>query len=205
MAVTRGFVKAGLIVLALSLAIACGKTEETQPGTAAASITPPPEGAPIPATTSPFDALPDNMQQRLDEPFTGDLDALIKRRVIRVAVTFNRTHYFIDRGEERGIAFEALKSFEDDLNTRLKTRNLKVHVVMMPMSREQLAPALTSGKVDMIAAMVTVTPEREKRSPSRSRRVPASTRSWSPARRPDHRDARGSLRPGSVRPQGQHL
>ncbi len=84
MAVTRAFVKAGLIVLALSLAVACGKTEETQPGTAAASITPPPEGAPIPPTTSPFDALPDSIQQRLDEPFTGDLDALVKRRVIRV-------------------------------------------------------------------------------------------------------------------------
>jgi ABC-type amino acid transport substrate-binding protein len=30
------------------------------------------------------------------------------------------------------------------------------------MSREQLYPALSSGKVDMVAAMVTVTPEREK-------------------------------------------
>ncbi len=77
-------------------------------------------------------------------------------------MTFNRTHYFIDQGQERGIAFEALKQFEEDLNTRLKTGNLKVHVVMMPMSREQLAPALATGKVDMVAAMVTVTPEREK-------------------------------------------
>jgi len=33
---------------------------------------------------------------------------------------------------------------------------------MVPMSREQLYPALTSGKVDMVAAMLTVTPEREK-------------------------------------------
>ena len=55
-----------------------------------------------------------------------------------------------------------MKSFENDLNTDLKTGNLKVHVVIVPMSREQLYPALTSGKVDMVAAMVTVTPEREK-------------------------------------------
>ena len=102
------------------------------------------------------------MQKTLDQPFTGDLDEMIKRRAIRVGVTFNRTHYFVDEGQERGIAFEALKQFETDLNTELKTGNLRVHAVMVPMSREQLYPALTTGKIDMVAAMVTVTPEREK-------------------------------------------
>ncbi len=77
-------------------------------------------------------------------------------------MTFNRTHYFIDQGQERGLTFEALKLFENDLNTDLKTGNLKVHVVIVPMSRDQLYPALASGKVDMVAAMVTVRPELEK-------------------------------------------
>jgi membrane-bound lytic murein transglycosylase MltF len=98
----------------------------------------------------------------MDKPFTGDLDEMAKRRVIRVAVTFNRTHYFIDKGRERGLTFEWMKIFEEELNTSLKTGKLKVHVVMVPMSRDQLYPALTSGKVDMVAAMVAVTPEREK-------------------------------------------
>ena len=82
-----------------------------------------------------------------EKPFTGDFDEMIKRRVIRVAVTFNRTHYFIDHGQERGLTYESLKLFEKDLNTDLKTGNLKVHVVIVPMSREQLYPALSSGKV----------------------------------------------------------
>ena len=77
-------------------------------------------------------------------------------------MTFNRTHYFIDQGQERGVTYEALKLFENDLNTDLKTGNLKVNVVIVPMSRDQLYAALASGKVDMVAAMVTVTPEREK-------------------------------------------
>jgi len=98
----------------------------------------------------------------MDKPFTGDFDDLVKRRAIRVGVTFNRTHYFIDRGQERGITFEALKSFESDLNTDLKTGHLKVHVVIVPMSRDQLYPALSTGKIDMVAAMVTVRPELEK-------------------------------------------
>ena len=55
-----------------------------------------------------------------------------------------------------------MKLFENDLNADLKTGNLKVHVVIVPMSRDQLYPALASGKVDMVAAMVTVRPELEK-------------------------------------------
>ncbi len=102
------------------------------------------------------------MRGLIDRPFTGDLDDMIKRRMIRVAVTFNRTHYFIDKGQERGITYEALKAFENDLNADLKTGNLKVNVVIVPMTREQLHPALSTGKVDMVAAMVTVRPELEK-------------------------------------------
>ncbi len=98
----------------------------------------------------------------MDKPFTGDFDEMVKRRSIRVGVTFNRTHYFIDKAQERGLTYEALKQFETDLNADLKTGNLKVHVVIVPMMRNQLYPALVSGKVDMVAAMVTVTPEREK-------------------------------------------
>ena len=106
--------------------------------------------------------MPGDVRLLVDKPFTGDFDEMVKHRAIRVAVTFNRTHYFIDRGQERGITYEALKAFESDLNTELKTGNLKVHVVIVPLSRDQLYQALESGKVDMVAAMVTVRPELEK-------------------------------------------
>ena len=45
-------------------------------------------------------------------------------------MTFNGTHYFIDKGQERGLTYEALKAFETDLNTEAKTGHLKVHVVI---------------------------------------------------------------------------
>ena len=91
-------------------------------------------------------------------------------------MTFNRTHYFIDKGQERGITYESLKLFETDLNTDLKTGLLKVYVVIVPMPRDQLYKALIDGKVDMVAAMVTVTPELEK---AWTRAIaPPSTRSW---------------------------
>jgi membrane-bound lytic murein transglycosylase MltF len=154
--VCRGFV-ALLIVAGVT---ACSRQPEDAAATTVA--TPSATEAPIPATASPFDSLPEGVQLLMDKPFTGDFDELVKRRAIRVAVTFNRTHYFIDKGQERGLTFESLKLFENDLNTDLKTGNLKVHVVIVPMSRDQLYPALASGKVDMVAAMVTITPEREK-------------------------------------------
>ena len=124
--------------------------------------TPSAADAAIPETASPLDALPEAARSIIDTPFIGDFDEIVKRRLIRVGVTFNRTHYFIDRGAEHGITYEALKLFEKDLNTELNTGNLKVHVVIVPMTRDQLHSTLASGKIDMVAAMVTVRPELEK-------------------------------------------
>jgi membrane-bound lytic murein transglycosylase MltF len=144
--------------LLLAAITACSDQQKAAPPAA----TPSAATGPIPETVSPYDALPESVRLVMDRPFTGDFDAMVKRRAIRVAVTFNRTHYFIDKGQERGLTYESLKLFENDLNADLKSGNLKVHVVIVPMTRTQLYPALASGKVDMVAAMVTVRPELEK-------------------------------------------
>jgi membrane-bound lytic murein transglycosylase MltF len=150
------------------IAVACSGQESTPPTAApASSATPAPaaapaaDDAPLPPAKSPYDALPDSVQQALDKPFTGDFDEMAKRRLIRVGVTYNRTHYFIDMGQERGLTYESLKLFETELNDQLKTGLLKLHVVPLVMPRNQLAAALLEGKIDMVAAMVTVRPEVE--------------------------------------------
>jgi len=114
----------------------------------------------MPPDSSPYDSLPPAGRALLDKPFTGDLDEMVKRRVIRAGVVFNRTQYFIDKGVQRGISYESLKLFEDELNKRLKTGLLKVHVAIIPMQRDQLYAALKDGHVDLVAATVTITPER---------------------------------------------
>ena len=148
----------GLFLLCLTGAASCSGRQEPAAPPATTQAAP---GAPNSETASPYDALPEAFRLMVDKPFSGDFDEMVKRRMIRVAVTFNRTHYFIDKGQERGITYESLKLFENDLNADLKTGNLKLHVVIVPIPRHELYPALVSGKVDMIAAMVTVTPERE--------------------------------------------
>src|SRR5947209_1694308 len=105
-------------------------------------------------------ALPESISRRVDEPYKGDLDGMVKRRLIRVAVPFNRTFYFVDKGVQRGFSYEYLKLFEDELNKKLRSRRLPVDVVLLPFSRDMLLPALKDGRVDMVVAQLTVTPDR---------------------------------------------
>ena len=94
--------------------------------------------------------------------WTGDLDGMIKRRLIRVLVTYSKTHYFVDRGTQRGLNYDSFRLFEDDLNKKLKSKHIRVHVVFVPVSRDDIIPALLEGRGDIAAANLTITPERLK-------------------------------------------
>ena len=88
---------------------------------------------------------------------------MVKRRVIRAGVVYNRTQYFIDRGQQRGMSYEALHLFEEEINKRLKTGLLKVYVAIVPLARDQLFnAALQEVQVDLVAATLTITPDRRK-------------------------------------------
>ena len=111
----------------------------------------------------PFEsALPPTVIDLVNRPFTGDFDAMVERRMIRAGVACNRTHYFVDQGVQRGVTHAYLKEFESALNTARRTRNQRIHVVFVPMARDQLLPALLEGRVDIVAAQLTATLERQK-------------------------------------------
>lgn len=96
------------------------------------------------------------------KPWTGDLDGMIGRRTIRVLVPHSKTLYFVDlNGNQRGISYELMREFDDALNKKLKTGNLRVNVVFVPVSRDRLIPALVEGHGDIVAANLTITPERQ--------------------------------------------
>jgi membrane-bound lytic murein transglycosylase MltF len=157
---------AGLLVLTANCSSSApGGGEST--GVAAGEKQPPlpqveGDDKPLPEVPSPYDALPEESRSILETPFTGDFDELVKRRLIRAGVVYNRTQYFIDKGVQRGISYESGNLFEEELNKRLKTGLLKVHVAFVPLSRIQLFTALQEGKVDIVAAALTITPERKK-------------------------------------------
>ena len=99
------------------------------------------------------------------KPWTGDLDGMIKRRVIRVLTVYSKTFYFLDKGTQRGATYDAFLLFEEDLNKKLakeKKKHLKVRVMFIPVARGDLLQALAVGKGDIAASNLTITVERQK-------------------------------------------
>jgi membrane-bound lytic murein transglycosylase MltF len=96
--------------------------------------------------------------------WTGDLDTLLKRRVIRVGVQYSKTFYYTVNGVQHGIAFEIGQEFEKYLNKKypLANKNLKTHVVFLVTPRDQAGQRLLNGNLDIIASGVKITPERQK-------------------------------------------
>ena len=92
----------------------------------------------------------------------GDFDEMVQHHTIRALVAYSKTFYFLDRGRQYGLSYEALKEFEKFVNKRLKTKTLKVHVVFIPVSRDELIPYLLKGLGDIAAANLTITTERQK-------------------------------------------
>jgi membrane-bound lytic murein transglycosylase MltF len=105
-------------------------------------------------------ANPSDFIRSLDPASTGDLDEMVAQRRIRILVVYNKTLYFVDRGRQRGATYDLGRAFEDDLNRRLGTGNLRVNVVFIPVSRDQLIPGLVKGLGDIAASNLTITDER---------------------------------------------
>ncbi|WP_317987888.1 MltF family protein [Hyalangium gracile] len=86
------------------------------------------------------------------ERFTGDLAAIRKRGVLRVLTRNNPITYFLHRGEQYGFDFELARAAAEEMGVRLE--------IVVPPSRDLLIPWLNEGRGDVIAASLTVTPER---------------------------------------------
>ena len=95
------------------------------------------------------------------EQRTGDLDEMKTQRMIRVLTVYGLGRYFLDGGHPKGITYDMLRSFEDFINERMSTGHIRLHVVFIPVARDQLLKSLIEGRGDIAAAGLTITPERE--------------------------------------------
>src|SRR5262249_20670344 len=94
-------------------------------------------------------------------PWTGDLDGMVERRVVRVLVPYSKTFYFVDLGgTQRGLSYELMQAFDDALNRKRKLTKLRISVIFIPTTRDDLIPELVAGRGDIVAANMTVTPWR---------------------------------------------
>lgn len=97
--------------------------------------------------------------ERLTAPFTGDLAGMAERQVVRVGSTFSRTNFFLDDGVPRGMVWEAVERFERQLRARGGAL-AEIRAVIVPLPRDELFDALLDGRVDVLAANLSITPER---------------------------------------------
>ncbi len=96
----------------------------------------------------------------LTAPWTGDFDGMIERRMIRTLVISGGPQFFYYEGQPRGIVAELLGLFQKELNAELDRAPDQVEIIPMPISRDQLIPALLRGHADLVAADLTITEDR---------------------------------------------
>jgi membrane-bound lytic murein transglycosylase MltF len=164
-----------IIVVALTACTDSDSAQSAHPGSTqtipeiTAQIAPD-DGTPAgPQTQSPGMFLLSRAEQDLppelallNQPWIGDFDGMVERRVIRVLTVFQIGGYFLDGPQEKGLTYDLVKMFEKFLNERLDTGHLKLHVVLIPVAFDQLLPALEQGYGDIAAAGLSITPQRQK-------------------------------------------
>lgn len=110
------------------------------------------------ASLEPVPSLPGVGSART---WTGDLDEMFAHGRLRVLVTLSRTNFFVDRGKIRGTTADAFEAFEAELNRKFAKPGRKaLHVVFVPVVRDELLPALIAGRGDIAAANLSVTEQR---------------------------------------------
>lgn len=92
--------------------------------------------------------------------WTGDFSGMAKRRIIRVLTVYERGGYFLDGAQERGLTFDLVRKFETFINERMQSGHLKIHVVLIPVNRDELLDGVVSGHGDIAAAGITITEQR---------------------------------------------
>ncbi len=123
------------------------------------------DAANAPKPAAPASATADARHLNLAiKTWTGDFDAMLERRIIRVDAPRSRSLYYIDKGRERGLSAELARDFERWVNKtyakQLGKRPLTVYIV--PATRDKLLSDLTNGLADIALGNLSVTEERLK-------------------------------------------
>lgn len=79
---------------------------------------------------------------------TGDFDALLKHRMIRMLVAYSPTLFYHDRGQARGVIAAASRELKKFLNRKFPDKR-PFTVVMIPTTRDRLLQGLIDGEGDV--------------------------------------------------------
>jgi membrane-bound lytic murein transglycosylase MltF len=106
---------------------------------------------------------PRALRTRFAKRFTGDFDAMLDRRLIRLVVPHSPTLFFEDKGAIHGTAVNGAQLFEEWVNKTFKLGARPLTVPLTPVSRDKLFDALLAGDGDIAAGDITITEELRKK------------------------------------------
>ena len=106
----------------------------------------------------------DPLVSNIVNAWLGDLDGMIKDRVIRVLVIPSDIMFYVDKGKKNGFTYELMMLFEKEINKHFpqKNKHLKTRGVFIPVSKDQLIPGLIKGRGDIAVADISITPKRKR-------------------------------------------
>lgn len=91
---------------------------------------------------------------------TGDFDEMIENRVIRILMPHNKTFFFFDGAQPKGLSYETAMLFEKFINKKQKSKTVKIRVLVIPTSRDRLFSQLQAGFGDISIGNLTPTDKR---------------------------------------------
>ena len=94
------------------------------------------------------------------ETWSGDLDVMRERGVIRLLTVYSIGNYFIEDGAEKGLVKDVARLLGREINEQFKPKHAGIQVAILPVARNELIPALLEGRGDIAIAGLTITPER---------------------------------------------
>jgi membrane-bound lytic murein transglycosylase MltF len=141
------------LCLTLNLLIfGCSKRSEPEPASKSSATQPEPGSVHTEAE------LVETLAPVLRTPWKGDLDAIARRRVVRVLLPFRRPEFFYMDGRPAGILQETFQELERILNTKYKTTAANhIMVALLPTPIDKLRDSLLAGYGDIAAYGISIT------------------------------------------------
>jgi membrane-bound lytic murein transglycosylase MltF len=93
------------------------------------------------------------------QPWTGDLDGMIERKMVRVAIPYGFLTYFLDGAIQKGVTYELVEQF--GVFPKEQRDISGVTIVVIPARRDEVFAMLVDGRADVAAGTLTITDERK--------------------------------------------
>ncbi len=154
----------GAVLLVFLIAFVCCDRDSGDPQQPQSPpVSPKATTAPTPPADDPLrrvaiDPLGDHVSNR----YPASLATVVEKRYLRVLTSRNAFDFFVHQGHRGGYQFEMVEAFTRFLNERHVAGGgaLEIQFELLPVPDDRMIPLLREGAADLIAARLTITPER---------------------------------------------